>query len=147
MILTDVNVLVHAFRRESAGHARYASWLSAVVDGREELALHEATLGGFLRIVTNPRIYARPAPVTVALDFAEQLVGARRGHWLAAPGRTWATLAAVARADTGVVGNRVPDALLAALCLTHGCRLATADRGFGRFPGLDHFDPVPPAGR
>jgi len=31
---------------------------------------------------------------------------------------------------------------LAALALTHGCRIATADRGFARFPGLDWFDPA-----
>jgi predicted nucleic acid-binding protein len=31
---------------------------------------------------------------------------------------------------------------LAALTLSHGARLATADRGFGRFPGLQHFDPL-----
>jgi predicted nucleic acid-binding protein len=36
----------------------------------------------------------------------------------------------------------VPDAYLAALAISHGCRLATADRGFARFPGLDHFDPA-----
>jgi predicted nucleic acid-binding protein len=35
-----------------------------------------------------------------------------------------------------------PDAYLASLALTHRCRLATADRGFARFPGLDWFDPA-----
>ena len=44
--------------------------------------------------------------------------------------------------DGGITGNVVPDAHLAAVALTYGCRLATADRGFARFPGLDWFDPA-----
>ena len=36
----------------------------------------------------------------------------------------------------------LPDAWLAALAKAHGCRLATADRGFVRFAGLDWFDPA-----
>lgn len=38
-------------------------------------------------------------------------------------------------------GNVVPDAWIAT---THGARVATADRGFARFPGVDTFDPVQP---
>jgi predicted nucleic acid-binding protein len=30
----------------------------------------------------------------------------------------------------------------AALCIAHGARLATADRGFARFRGLTWFDPA-----
>jgi len=36
----------------------------------------------------------------------------------------------------------VPVLRVAALALAHGCRVATADRGFARFPGLDWFDPA-----
>jgi predicted nucleic acid-binding protein len=43
---------------------------------------------------------------------------------------------------TGTAGNLVTDAHLAALAIGHGARLATADRDFGRFPGLDWFDPL-----
>ncbi|CAN5186947.1 type II toxin-antitoxin system VapC family toxin [soil metagenome] len=142
MILPDVNVLVYAFRREAQHHERYAGWLSEVVAGAEELALHELCLTGFLRIVTNPRIMAVPAPPEHAVDFADRLVAARRGRWLAAPSRTWEQLAGLVRTDRGLRGNLLPDAHLAALALTHGARLATADRGFARFPGLTWFDPA-----
>jgi predicted nucleic acid-binding protein len=43
-------------------------------------------------------------------------------------------------------GNLVPDAWIAALAISHGARLATADRGFARYEGLDFFDPVAPDG-
>ncbi|MDQ6650308.1 MAG: PIN domain-containing protein [Actinomycetota bacterium] len=142
MILPDVNVLVFAFRRESVRHREYAGWLTGVVGGGEELALHEAPLAGFVRIVTNARIFAQPAPAEVALDFVARLVAAGRSRWLVAPGPTWARFDALLRDDAGVTANLVPDALLASLALTHGCRLATADRGFARYPGLAWFDPV-----
>ena len=34
------------------------------------------------------------------------------------------------------------DAYLAALTMEHGAMLATADRGFSRFPGLRTIDPT-----
>lgn len=142
MILPDVNVLVYAFRREAADHERYAAWLSHLVAGSEELALHDLPLTGFVRIVSNPRIFEQPAPTDSALSFVRRLITARRARWLSQGAVTWNRLAALAQGDPGVSGNLLPDAYLAAVSLAHGCRLATADRGFARFPGLDWFDPV-----
>lgn len=62
MILTDVNVLVYAFRWEADQHDRYAEWLNGVVRGTEELALHDLPLAGFVRIVTNPASSPTPPP-------------------------------------------------------------------------------------
>jgi toxin-antitoxin system PIN domain toxin len=142
VILPDVNVLAYAFRRESADHDRYARWLSDLVRGADDLALTETAVVGFLRIVTNPRIYADPAPTAAALAFVEALRGARRARWLPVTHATWTALAAIAGGDRQVAGNLVPDAWLAALALSHGSRVATADRGFARFAGLDWFDPA-----
>lgn len=142
MILPDVNVLVYAYRREAQNHSAYASWLAAVVAGQDELALVDNCLTGFLRIVTNPRILAEPAPTGDALQFVERLRAARRGRPLAATSATWEVLRANISQDQGIRGNLVPDAYLAALAVSHGCRLATADRGFARFPHLDFFNPA-----
>lgn len=48
----------------------------------------------------------------------------------------------MATAGRGLRGNAVPDAVLAALAVTRGARLATADRGFARYPGLRWFAPA-----
>lgn len=141
MILTDVNVLVYAFRREADQHEAYADWLQRLVGGSDELALHDLPLVGMVRIVTSPRIVATPAPLAIALAFVERLRGARRARWLPSGAATWVTLERLAAQDRHLGGN-LPDAHLAALALAYGCRLATADRGFSRFPGLDWFDPV-----
>lgn len=143
MILPDVNVLVYAFRREAADHDRYASWLSAALV-RSELALVETVLLGMIRIVTSPRIMAEPAPTPLALRFVDALLAAPRARRLAPTKATWERLQDIAARDERVRGPLVPDAWLAALALSHGCRLATADRGFARFEGLDWFVPVEP---
>jgi uncharacterized protein len=142
VILPDVNVLVYAYRREAEEHDAYAAWLTALVAGQDELALADHCLTGFLRIVTNPRILADPAPTSDALRFVDRLRAARRGSPVAASAATWEVLAGHASQDRAIRGNLVPDAYLAALAVSHGCRLATADRGFARFPDLDFFDPV-----
>ncbi|WP_299037039.1 TA system VapC family ribonuclease toxin [uncultured Pseudokineococcus sp.] len=139
MILPDVNTLVYAFRGEAPRHAEYARWLTEVVGGAEELALHDSVLSGVVRIVTNPRIFADPAPTSVALSFVQRLVEARRATWLSSGDDVWRRLDDWAAQDAGLRGNAVPDALLAALAVTHGARLATADRGFARYPGLRWF--------
>ncbi len=143
MILPDVNVLVYAFRREAVDHDRYASWLSAALV-RSELALVETVLLGMIRIVTSPRIMAEPAPTPLALRFVDALLAAPRGRRLAPTKATWERLQDITARDERVRGPLVPDAWLAALALSHGCRLATADRGFARFEGLDWFVPVEP---
>jgi uncharacterized protein len=142
VILPDVNVLVYAFRREADQHRAYADWLSDMVAGAEELALHDPVLAGFVRIVTHPRVVADPAPVSVALDFVAVLRRAVRGRWLPSGHEGWDALRRLTDGDPAIRANLVPDAHLAAVALAHGCTVATADRGFARFPGLRFFDPV-----
>lgn len=141
MILPDVNVLVYAFKRESPDHERWSAWLAEAL-GTQELALADAVLLGFARIVTHPRIWSDPAPAPVALDFLAALRGAPRARPIGPTAATWACMGALASDDELVRGNLVPDAWLAALAISHGCRLATADRGFGRFAGLAWFRPL-----
>lgn len=141
MILPDVNVLVYAFRREADRHQRYAAWLAEVVAGGDEIALHDPALIGFVRIVTNPRIVSAPAPTALALEFVGRIRAARRSRWVPAGSAAWNRMQDLVDGDRGIGANLVPDAHLAAVALVHGCRLATADRGFARFPGLDWYDP------
>lgn len=142
MILPDVNVLVGAFHRDAREHDRYAAWLARVVAGGDEIALHDVVLAGVARIVTNPKVFADPAPMVDVRRFLSRVRGARRARWLSSGPSTWSAFDDLADADAGIRGNLVPDALLAALALTHRCRLATADRRFARYPGLVHFDPA-----
>lgn len=141
MILPDVNTLVYAFRREAEHHEAYAAWLGGVVSGSDDLALTDLVSVGFVRIVTNPRIFADPAPTAAALDFVAAVHSGPRVRRLPETQVAWDTFTRIAAADRAVRGNLVPDAWLAALALAHGARIATADRGFARFTGVEWFDP------
>lgn len=142
VILPDVNTLVYAYKRESARHAAYRAWLTDLIGGSDEVALVDHCLTGVMRIVTHRRIYAGPATAAEALRFVDQLRRARKGRAVAATAATWRVLGELVDGDPAVRGVLVPDAYLAALAISHGCRLATADRGFARYAGLDFFDPV-----
>jgi uncharacterized protein len=142
VIVPDVNVLIYAHRRDTPQHDHYADWLGDVIAGAEELGLVEAALTGFVRIATHPRIFAEPATSAEALAFVNALLGGRHVLLLAATDATWRHFADIAASDRHIRGNLVPDAWLAAMARSHGGRLATADRGFARFPGLDWFDPA-----
>lgn len=142
MILADVNLLVYAFDADCPEHPLYHPWLAGVLVGQEELALADPVLAGFLRVVTHPRIMPRPAPARVAMSFIDSMLNAEVSRWLPVNRAVWNTLGSWTEADSGIRGNVVPDAYLAALAVTNGARMATADRGFARFPGLRWFDPV-----
>lgn len=141
MILLDVNVLVCAFDAGFDEHAAMRSWLQALLDGDEAFGVADLVLSGFLRIATHPRVLARPAPTSVALEFAHA-VRERPQRVAVRPGaRHWSIFAELCRA-TGARGNLVPDAYLAALAIESGGEWLTTDRGFARFPGLRWRHPL-----
>ena len=57
MQLPDVNVLIYAHREDAPEHERYAGWLRTLTAAEAPFALSDVVLSGFLRIVTNPRIF------------------------------------------------------------------------------------------
>ena len=141
MLLLDVNVLVYAHRQDLDEHPLYRTWLERLVGSDAAFGMADLVLSGFLRIVTNPRIFASPTPIEVAIGFAEGL-RALPNCVLVAPGpRHWSIFCRICR-EAGAKGNLVPDAFLAALAIESGSEWITADRGFSRFPGLRWRHPL-----
>jgi uncharacterized protein len=141
VILSDVNVLVYAFDESSPDHAGYSAWLQALVSSEQAYAMSELVLSAFLRIVTNPRIFSRPASMHNALAFTELLREQPTCVRLEPGARHWGIFARLCR-EVGVKGDLVPDAYLAALAIESGAELATADRGFARFSDLRWRHPL-----
>ena len=142
MILPDVNTLVYAFHRDTSHHDGYAGWLNSALADSEPMLLPDVVLTGFLRVVTNRRIFTDPAPAPVALSFVEALRVSPVGRALNPTNAAWRQLARFVNDDPYLVGNLVPDAWIAALAVASGARVATADAGFARFAGLAWFNPV-----
>ncbi|MBX9578632.1 MAG: PIN domain-containing protein [Chthoniobacterales bacterium] len=67
----DVNILVHAFRKDSESHELCYRWLENRINSGETLALSSVVLSGFLRIVTHPKIFKNPSSLEEAIVFCE----------------------------------------------------------------------------
>ncbi|MDE0269368.1 MAG: PIN domain-containing protein [Acidimicrobiaceae bacterium] len=142
MIIPDVNILVYAFHADAVEHDLCAKWLNAVLGEPVQLGLVDAVLTGFLRVVTNQRIFTDAATMKAALLFTDILRSAPRSQPVLPTDATWDQFAMFAERDPFIVGNLVPDAWIAALAITNSARVATADTGFARFEGLSWFNPA-----
>ena len=141
MTLTDVNVLIYAHRADSPEYSAYAAWLSDLANGIEPFGMSETVLHGFIRIVTNPRVFPEPTPIETALEFASQL-RIRPNCISLRPGpRHWTIFEELCLASNAK-GKLVADAYHAALALEHGCEWITTDGDFARFPHLRWRHPL-----
>jgi len=135
LILSDVNVLLYAFRPDSARHEIFADWLSSVVNGPSAFGISPQVLSSVVRIATHPKIFAKPSRTADVMRFAEALLDQPHCRIIQPGPRHWPIFRDLCRA-TNASGNLVPDAWLAALAIEHGCEWITSDRSFATFPGL-----------
>ena len=141
-----MNVLVYAFRGDSAEHVAYRAWLAETTGRPDPFAVATSTLSGFLRIVTNPRIFPVPAPLPDAVSFLRALRD-QPNCVVLTPGPHHLELFLDLCLRAKATAKLVPDAELAALAIDNGCELASADRDFARFPGLRWRHPLDAADR
>lgn len=140
MILPDVNILINAFRPEHAAHERCRRFLIGLGQSPNAFAMSPVVLSGFIRIVTNPRIYAEAEGPEIAFEFCARLLAANN-LVLVNPGeRHWRIFEDLCR-QTGARGNLVPDAWFAALAIEWNCEWITLDRDFALFDGLRWREP------
>lgn len=141
MLAPDVNVLVYAHRAELPEHVVCRRWLEDLVNADAAFGLADVVLSGFLRVVTNPRIFSRPSPLAEALSEAAALRAQPNRVPLEPGPRHWEIFERLCRAS-GVKGNLVADAYLAALAIESGCEWVTTDRDYSRFAGLRWRHPL-----
>lgn len=142
MIAVDTNLLVYAHREESPWHEAAYRRIAELAEGRAAWALPWPCLHEFLAIVTHPRIYRPPTPQEGALAQVDAWMESPTVTLLSESGAYWAELRPLLEAGRAT-GPLVHDARVAALCRLHGVReLWTADRDFGRFPGLAVRNPL-----
>ena len=141
MILTDVNVLVYAYRADAPGHSAYREWLEEQINSDQAYGFSDLVLSGFLRVVTHPRVFIPPSDLASGFEFA-QLIRSQPNAIPISPGaRHWDIFKSLCEA-TSVRGNLIPDAYLAALAIESGSEWITTDRDYSRFPGLKWRHPL-----
>jgi toxin-antitoxin system PIN domain toxin len=134
-------VLVYASREDAPEHPQYREWLATAAASEEAFGISELVLSAVVRIVTNPRILAEPAPLGRAFEFTASL-REQPNALIVSPGpRHWDIFARLCQ-ESGARGNLVTDAYLAALAIESGSEWITTDRDFARFPGLRWRHPL-----
>lgn len=128
-------MLVYAHRTDAERHSDYRGWLEGVTNGDEPYGVSELVLSGFVRIVTHPRICAKPTSTARALAFCEVLRSQPNAAVLAPGPRHWSIFTRLC-SEAGARGNLVPDAYLAALAIETGSEWITTDGDYRRFRGL-----------
>jgi hypothetical protein len=142
VIALDTQLLVYAHRRDSPFHRPARARVAELAEAGAPWAIPWPCLHEFYAIVTHPRIYDPPSTASQACDQIDA--------WLESPGLVllaethdhWHRLRELCGAGR-IVGPRVHDARVAAICLGHGVRILwSVDRDFSRFPGLRVVNPL-----
>jgi len=141
LIIPDVNVLLNAYDRDSRFHKAVAGWWEEVLGGPAAIGLPWVSILGFIRLITNPRIYASPTTPSQAIRVAKSWL-AQPNVEIVSPGNRHADIVFGLLESAGVAGNLTTDAHLAALAIEHGAQLASTDNDFARFPKLRWFNPA-----
>ena len=136
MRAVDTNVLIYAEMTTSQHHAAARELLRGLAEDARPWAIPWPCVYEYLRVVTHPRVYHPPAPLRVALADLRAIIASPSLVLLSETSRHADVMASVLEAS-GVAGNLIHDAHIAALCLEHGVsELLTGDRDFSRFPSL-----------
>lgn len=141
MRAVDTNVLVHAEIVSSPEHERARAVLTELAQGSAPWALPWPCVYELLRVLTHPRIFHPPMPMAAALADVEALLGSPALILLSETPRHAEVMRSLIAAS-GVSGNLIHDAHIAALCIEHGVsEIVTGDRDFLRFAGLRVINP------
>jgi toxin-antitoxin system PIN domain toxin len=136
----DANLLVYAHAPDSPHHEPARVWLEDVLAGAPKVGFPWPTLLAFVRLMGNPRVVLRPAPLSRSW--------ARVQQWMALP-QAWIPLPTDRHLEVidGLLAGEsraglANDAHLAALAIEHGLVVCSSDRDFARFRGVRWEDPL-----
>lgn len=142
MRAVDTNILVYAFHQDFEHHAKALSALKSLVASAEVWGIPSPCMHEFLATVTRRQYLSQPATMVHALEFLAILQTDYGCYVLDESARHFETLTRVLT-TSGVVGAKVHDARIAAICSDHGVQeLWTADRDFSYFPWLNTVNPL-----
>jgi len=135
VLLVDANVLLNVLNEDADDHAVADRWLFEALSGHEPIGLAWHALLAVIRVSTHPSLFRAPLTVGQAVGEVEA--------WLAAPPALLVdptsrhpSMLEQCLEQTGVGGNLVNDAHLAALAREYDATVISFDRDFGRFEGV-----------
>ena len=141
MILPDINLLVYAYDPRSRHHAQARQWWEDQLNGSRMIGLAWVGMLGFIRILTNRRMYENPYTPSEILEIVHFWLEQPHGEDCSPFRSTFLSVGKLLN-QLGTAGNLTTDAHLAALAIERGLILQTTDADFARFPGLKWNNPL-----
>ena len=141
MKIVDTNLLIYAYVPALREHAAAKRWLEETLTADESVGLAWVSVLGFIRVVTNPRIFRVPLLLDRAVAVVDEWFQQQSVEVVLPTPRHWSTFRDMLTAGQAG-GALATDAHLAALTIEHGATLYTTDRDFSRFPGLRVLNPL-----
>lgn len=141
MILVDANLLLYAEDALHPENSRARAWWDDALSGTDPVCLCWTVLAAYVRIGTNRRVFDRPLSITQAVNRVESWLSQPCTRVVRATERHWEVFRSLL-VEGKATANLVTDAHLAALAMEHGCRVASTDADFSRFPGLKWYNPL-----
>ena len=136
MIVPDANLLLYAHDSRSPFFEPARLWWEACLNGTEPVGLCHAVVFAFVRIATNPRVYAEPLDLEAAGRHVRAWQERRVTRTLLPDAEHVAAVLGLLREAGSAGGNLVTDAQIAAVALAYQATVHTADQDFRRFRGL-----------
>ena len=141
MIVPDVNLLVHAYNRQSPVHAGARRWWEDRLNGTDPLGLAWVGILGFIRITTSRHILHHPFSPAEGCGHVRAWLE-RPCVGTVHPGDRHAEILFGLLDALGTAANLTTDAHLAALAIEHQAELHSTDADFARFSGLRWTNPL-----
>lgn len=141
MIVPDINLLVFAYNDGASHHDGARQWWEELIDGDEAIGLSWVVATGFIRLMANPSFVESPIAPAAAADHVRDWF--QFSHVTSiTPGPGHLVLFRQNLAVPGSGPKLVPDAHIAALAMEYDAEVHSADRDFGRFPGVRWHNPL-----
>ncbi len=144
MKVVDANVLIYAINGDSAHHEVARHWPATALSESEAVGFPWVSLLAFVRLSTNPRIFAAPLSIPSAFDLVDSWLGQPPAVVVSPTGRHPSILRGLLE-RSGSAANLTTDAHVAALAIENNAEVVTFDRDFARFAVRVHI-PVAPVG-
>ncbi|RKX75081.1 MAG: VapC toxin family PIN domain ribonuclease [Spirochaetes bacterium] len=143
MTAVDTNILVYSHREDSMFFHKAYSVVKELAESGKDWAIPWPCIYEFLAIVTHPRIYNPPTPLTDAVIQVDCWIECPTLYLIGESGVDhWKNFSKLLE-STHIRGAQVHDARIVSICLAHKVdSLWTADRDFSRFPQLNIENPL-----
>ncbi|WP_164512488.1 TA system VapC family ribonuclease toxin [Nocardioides baekrokdamisoli] len=130
-----MNVLVALFHEDGPEHARARAWWDESVRKGEPFTVPDVAWTGFLRVVTNRRLYDEAPDLAQAWAFVRAM-SAHPQCLKHVPGPDTLMRCETATTQARRTGPDISDAYLAAVAMDYGATVVTFDRDFRKFDDL-----------